>query len=132
MSKSLLEQIQENAQFVARCPACALTPGLADRPSNQMGPGKNGVHKRGRWRGQYRTAMPVCAFCKGAKVVFLNRICECGMPAVLLDTRRKIWYCGQTNCLEAALWRLQKIYTSSSQATHGHSGATPGPEWHGM
>jgi len=111
MTKSLLEEIQENASFLARCPACTQSPGLCDTPRNQMGPGPNGRHKRGRWKGLERSSMPVCAFCHGRKVVFLNRICECGMPAVLYDTKVKVWSCGSEMCITHAAWRLNKTYT---------------------
>jgi hypothetical protein len=113
--KSLLEEIQENAQHVARCPACIQQPGLGDRMDNQMGPGKNGRHARGRYKGHFRSSMPVCEFCKGSGVVFLNRICECGGPAVILDTKSRIWNCGSAICLSHALWR--KGLSSSSAST---------------
>src|SRR5713226_6720642 len=98
MTKSLLEEVQENALFLARCPACTQSPGLADTPRNQMGPGNNGLHKRGRWQGLPRNGMPLCAFCKGRRVVFLNRICECGMPGVVYDVKKKVWTCGAQMC----------------------------------
>jgi hypothetical protein len=126
MTKSLLEEIQENSQFVARCPACTQTPGLADTAQNQMGPGKNGVHKRGRYKGQFRSSMPLCAFCKGSKVVFLNRICECGMPAVMLDVKRRIWSCGSALCVEHAAWRSVGHSSYNSADT---SGTGPSMDW---
>jgi hypothetical protein len=103
--KSLLEEIQESAQHVRQCPACIQQAGLGDCPANQMGPGKNGKHQRGRYRGEFRMPMPVCEFCKGGGVVFLNRICECGMPGVILDKKSHVWNCGSAICLAQALWR---------------------------
>jgi hypothetical protein len=122
--KSLLEEVQENALYVRPCPACIQQPGLGDCAANQMGPGKNGKHSRGRYKGQFRMPMPVCDFCKGGGVVFLNRICECGMPAVILDTKSRIWNCGSTICLAQALWRkgLSNGHSNSSQGSWSQYG----------
>jgi hypothetical protein len=106
LAKSLIEQINENAQFTARCPSCQRSPGFDDRPRNQMGPGNNGLHKRGRHEGAKRSSMPACDLCKGTGLVFLNRICECGSAAVLLDTKLKVWSCGHKTCTEQANRRL--------------------------
>ena len=116
--KPLLEQVEENMQAVALCPACVFTPGLADSPENQMGQGTNGVHKRGRWKGFPRSSMPRCRFCQGSGVVYLNRICECGMPAVLYTEKQKVWYCGAEMCANAANWRANR--TNMSGAAGGH------------
>lgn len=124
--KSLLEQVQENAQFVAQCPACnPHSPGLADTPANQMGQGTNGLHKRGRWQGLPRNSMPLCRFCRGAGVVYLNRICECGMPAMLYAEKQKVWYCGWEACAQSACWRANRV-----QSMNGASG--PIQPWSGL
>jgi hypothetical protein len=127
MTKSLLEEVQENAQFVARCPACTQTPGLADTSRNQMGPGSNGSHKRGRWKGLPRNSMPVCRFCLGRGVVYLNRICECGMPAVVHDGKKKVWTCGADLCVGHAVWRLG----TSGYSVSGNN-SVQSEDWYGM
>lgn len=109
--KSLIEQIEENANFVVPCPSChPNSPGLADTPANQMGQGSNGWHKRGRFAGLPRNSMPLCRFCRGGGVVFLNRTCECGMPAVLFSGKQKVWYCGAEPCATSAAWRMNRTY----------------------
>jgi hypothetical protein len=95
-------------QLLVPCPACAMTPGLADNPTNQQGPGSTGYHKRGRWKGFPRSAMPLCRFCWGRKIVDLNRICECGMPALVYDQKFKVWSCGFDSCVKSAVWRLNR------------------------
>lgn len=105
---SYLEDVLENARWAVRCVACLQQPGQADNSRNQMGPGKNGVHKRGRYKGRPRSSMALCDFCKGRRVVFLNRICECGWPAVLYERKLKVWYCGLEACAKHADYRLHK------------------------
>jgi len=119
--KPLIEQVVENAQFIAPCPACAdgPNPGLADSSRNQMGPGNNGLHKRGKWRGLPRNSWPPCDFCKGLGIVYLNRICECGYPAVLYDGKRKVWYCGHLSCLDHAAWRVGLSNNNAAVAWSG-------------
>lgn len=99
-------------EAIAACPACQFTPGLADRPSNQQGPGSNGTHKRGRWATLARNSMPVCAFCKGRKFVYLDKICECGMPAVWYFEKMKVWCCGSDICARAAERRITGVGTT--------------------
>jgi hypothetical protein len=132
MPKSLLEEVQENASFVARCPACTQSPGLCDTNRNQMGPGGNGLHKRGRWKGLHRVSMPVCNFCQGRAVVFLNRICECGMPAVLHDDKRKVWTCGSELCISHAVWRQGASTGHYVPRSEGSSQSTQSEDWYGM
>lgn len=91
------------------CPACQFTPGLADNPTNQQGPGANGMHKRGRWKGLYRNSMPVCQLCKGRGIVYPSRICECGWPAVLYAVKQKVWCCGSENCAKYAALRRDGV-----------------------
>lgn len=117
--KSLIEQAVANAQVTRPCPCCSMTPGLGDTSANQMGPGNNGVHKRGRWRGIHRNSMPLCQFCKGLKVVYLNRICECGMPGVCFDSTRKVWYCGSEPCAQHAAYRLNVLNVRTYPPQHG-------------
>ena len=95
-------------QLLAPCPACSATPGLADNPANQQGPGDTGYHKRGRYKGYPRSTMPVCRLCCGKKFVNLNHICECGMPALFYEGKLKVWYCGYESCAKAAVWRLNR------------------------
>ena len=120
-TKPLIEQVVENAQFIAACPSCSdgPNPGLADAPANQMGPGNNGLHKRGKWRGLPRNSWPVCDFCKGLGIVYLNRICECGYPAVLYDGKGKVWYCGHLACLSHAVWRVGLSSNNAAQSWSG-------------
>lgn len=115
MTESLFEQVIKNAQWVAACPLCSdtPTPGLIDTCQNQQGPGSNGVHKRGRYKGLYRNSMPVCWLCKGLKVVYLNRVCECGSAAVIHNSEKKVWTCGSIPCVERASWRSNPVSTAA-------------------
>ena len=126
MSKPPLKDVQENIANMRACPNCSRTPGLADGMSNQMGPGPNGRHARGRFKGYYRNAMPVCDFCKGLKVVFPNRICECGYPAVKWHEKENVWHCGSETCAKSAVWRQKHPLSSTSTSTsvdwYGHGG----------
>lgn len=138
MTKSLLEEIQECE--IAMCPGCTgpdgYPTGLADTPANQQGPGSNGRRRSGgfKWQGKARTAMPKCPLCQGEGFVFLNRICECGGPAILLDKKEKVWTCGSKACLQHAIYRktfasgkaeAQDMYDEADWMA-GHMG------WHGM
>lgn len=109
MTKSLIEDATENANWVAPCGACSdpdgRPSGLSDNMRNQQGSGPNGIHKRGRYKGHYRSSMPVCQWCHGRGVVFLNRMCECGMPAMFFSAKEKVWNCGSGTCLQKAIWR---------------------------
>lgn len=126
LSKPPLKDVQENVKNMRPCPNCTRTPGLSDNNSNQMGPGPNGRHPRGRFRGYPRSTMPVCDFCKGLKVVFLNNICECGWPAVRWDEKEGVWSCGSQICVKSAVWRRQHpVYTapvSDADAWYGRGG----------
>ena len=90
------------------CPACLLTPGLADTPMNQQGAGATGYHKRGHWKGLARSSMPLCRVCWGRKFVYPNRVCECGMPALVYSTKLEVWYCGFDSCANSANWRRNR------------------------
>jgi hypothetical protein len=107
MSKAPLKDIQENIAHMRPCPNCTRTPGLSDNMHNQMGPSPNGRHPRGRYKGYNRSAMPVCKFCQGLRVVFPNRICQCGFPAVRWDEKALLWSCGDGACIKAAVWRRE-------------------------
>jgi hypothetical protein len=125
MSKAPLKDIQENIAHMRPCPNCTRTPGLADRPDNQMGQGPNGKHPRGRFKGYYRSAMPACDFCQGLGYIFLNRICECGYPAVKWDEKDNVWTCGLQACTKSALWRKnrgQAMTPAQSKDWYGHGG----------
>lgn len=114
MSKAPLKDVQENIANIRPCPACTHTPGLADCMANQMGQAPNGRRRR-RHRGLYRSAMPVCDFCKGLRVVCLNRICECGYPAIIWDEDKNVWSCGLKACIASALWRKEHPFPKIAQ-----------------
>lgn len=123
MSKAPLKDVQENMANMRPCPNCSRTPGLSDCPANQMGPGSNGKHPRGRFKGYFRSTMPVCDFCKGLRVVFPNRICECGWPAVKWDEVENVWCCGSGICAKSASYR--KLHP------HTHTAMGPSMDWYG-
>ena len=108
-------QVAKTVRTVAPCPACAHggSPGLVDTEQNQLGPGTNGRHKRGKWRGYERSSMALCKFCKGGGVVFLEEICECGMPAVLWHKELGFYFCGAQDCMQAKQGRLAALAAAS-------------------
>lgn len=81
---------------IKTCPLCGGT-GYNDTMQNQSGATRTAFN-----RGPH---IPLCRLCKGGKVVNLDRVCECGGPAVCQDYESKLWFCGRPECLGAAKFR---------------------------
>lgn len=84
-------------EVIAHCPLCQ-GMGWDDPPGNMLGPGSH-PSKSG-------ATMPHCRLCKGRRYVYLNKICECGSCAVWYAAQEKVWYCGNSICLKAAVRRI--------------------------
>jgi hypothetical protein len=104
----LVDQL-ENLEHTALCQAC-MGSGYDDDYGNQRGPEdhrrlkRRGVRKRKKRR--ECVATPLCWVCRGNRVIFTNRTCECGWPAVFWSDEKKVWSCGDQTCVDTARARL--------------------------
>jgi hypothetical protein len=87
---TLIEQAvaSTTGELIAECPLCQ-GRGWDDPDWNMLGPGR--PNKNGN-------TMPSCRLCKGRKLVYLNKVCECGGASVWFHKKHGVWYCGREAC----------------------------------